>query len=223
MEFLVLIVIIAVALGGFMWWQGGKGKKEERQAPEPKTIDNVEPGDAIRFWDGDIPLVDTVLDVVEQVGERTVNWRWIILSDGRLLEASPEGKLIYGGPEILHQGSAAFEQLTSEEGALKTFEQRVRDGMSGLNPVHFRHGRASYQMRSTGTFSASTRGNQPTWDAWRDISPKAGDNVYFKMESASGAEALGIWTSHIALHVGQRMKESDIGSIYSKGREESSK
>ncbi|MCL4369176.1 MAG: hypothetical protein M1337_08450 [Actinobacteria bacterium] len=223
MQALVLVLIVIVALGAYLFWRsrapaGPKGGEEAA----PKTVNNLDPGDGIAFWDGQNCLVDSVLDCAEEVGARTTRWQWVILNDGRLLEIAPDGQSAYSTPEVLHQGSAGFEQLTGDQGVLKAFEQRVREGVAGSQPVHFRHGRSNYQVKSTGTFTASTRGAAPSQEVLRDISPKAGDNVYFEMVSASGGAALGIWTTHVALYSGQPLKESDIVSIYPKGKEKGS-
>ena len=40
------------------------------------------------------------------------------------------------------------------------------------------------------------------------------ENVYFKMQTNDGALLLGIWTSHIALHVGRSLSQGDILGLY---------
>jgi hypothetical protein len=51
-------------------------------------------------------------------------------------------------------------------------------------------------------------------DVWQDISPQAGDNVYFEAEAQSGEQLLGVWTSHILLLVGEPLGITDIDAIY---------
>ncbi len=223
MQQLVLVIIIIIAVGAYLFWRSrmptaARGGEQS----SPKTVSNLESGDAVAFWDGQNCMVESVLDCVEEVGARTSRWQWVILSDGRLLEIAADGSTAFGPAEVLYQGSAPFEQLTGDQGVLKAFEQRVRDGVAGSQPVHFQHGRANLQVKSTGTFTASVRGKPLTQEVITDISPKAGDNVYFEMESASGAAALGIWTTHIALYLGQPLKESDIVNIFPKGKEKGS-
>lgn len=166
--------------------------------------------------------METVLRCAEEIGGRISCWQWIILDDGRLLEIAPEGNASYSPPELINQGSAAFEQLTADGGALKGFEQRVRDGVAGSEPVRYRRDRVSYVVKSTGTFTAVVEG--PSFQGvdqqvWADVSPHAGDNVYFEMESSSGSTVLGIWTSHIAWYVGEPLKESDVVNIFPRGKE----
>ena len=220
MELLALIVVVVLGAAGYFWWRArGAAEPKENQEAASKTVANLEPGDGLRFWDDDIRLVDAVLECTEQVGTRTTQWAWVILDDGRLVETAPDGNMLYRTPEVLHQGSAAFEQLTGAEGVLKTFEQKVREGVAGSQPAHFGHGRSIYQVKSTGTFGASIKGKLPKEEVLRDISTQASDNVYVEMEAAFGEVALGIWTTHIALYLGQPLKESDVMSIYPKGKE----
>jgi len=218
----VLVLIVVMSLGAGVYFSRrarSPARTKGGDAVTPRTLDNLEPGDALSFWDGRSSLVDTVLDCFEEVGARATRWQWVILDDGRLLEIAPGGNSTYGTPETLRQGSLAFEQLTGDHGMLKAFEQRVRDGVSGSQPVHFQHGEANYQARSTGTFSGSVRGKPLTGEVWRDISPKASDNVYFEMESSSGQVILGVWTAHVAWYVGQPLREADIVGIYPGGKE----
>ncbi|MDO8690137.1 MAG: hypothetical protein Q7R39_09050, partial [Dehalococcoidia bacterium] len=216
----VLVIIVIMGIGAYFLWRSrvSAGLKGGEDAA-PKTVANLEPGDAVSFWDGQNCLVDTVLDCSEEVGGRATHWHWVLLNDRRLLEIAPDRRTAYGPAEIVFQGSGPFEQLTGSHGALKAFEQRVREGAAGSLPVHFSHGQANYQLKSTGTFAASIRGKEPVQDVLRDISPKAGENVYFEMESNAGAVSLGIWTTHIALYFGQVLKESDIVGIFPKGKE----
>ncbi|MDP2728598.1 MAG: hypothetical protein Q8P59_13795 [Dehalococcoidia bacterium] len=216
----ILVVLIALAAAVYFWQRATRaGEPKGGDVAPAKSVANLEPGDGLSFWDGQNCLVENVLDCTEQVGARTIQWQWVVLNDGRLLEIAPDGNMAYGAPDILQQGSAAFEQLTGDQGVLKTFEQRVREGVAGSQVVHFRHGRTNYQVKSTGTFSAGIASHTLTQEVLRDVSPQAGDNVYFEMESASGVAALGVWTTHIAWYVGQPLKESDIVNIYPKGKE----
>ncbi|MCL4534577.1 MAG: hypothetical protein M1370_05385 [Bacteroidetes bacterium] len=214
-QLLLLVVLIALgALAYYLLKMRQAGRPKEDLGPVSKTVADLEPGDGIAFWDGENCLVDNVLRCSEEVGSRKTGWQWALLSNGRLIEVAPDGNSIYDRPEVLHQGSAAFEELTGDEGILKTFEQRVREGVSGSQPVYYNHGGTDFRVKSTGTFTANVSGKPLTQEVWRDISSNAGDNVYFEMESDAGQMALGIWTSHIAWHVGQPLKESDIDSIY---------
>lgn len=221
MEPFSVLIVIGLGAAVYFWGRSRRAARPKGgEAVTPKSLGNLDPGDALSFWDGGASLVETVVDCVEEVGARTTRWQWVILDDGRLLEIAPDGNSVFGAPEILLQGSLAFEQLTAGHGVLKAFEQRVREGVSASQPVHFQHGAANYEARSTGTFSAKVRGRPPTGEVWRDISSTATDNVYFEMESASGEGALGIWTSHIAWYVGQPLREPDVAGIYPGRKEE---
>lgn len=214
-QLLLLVVLIALGALAYFWLKMRQAATaKEEPTPVSKTVANLQPGDGVAFWDGENCLVDNVVHCSEGVGSRTTEWQWALLSDGRLLEVAPDGNAIYDRPVVLHQGSAGFEELTGDEGVLKTFEQRVREGISGSEPVYYNHDDASYRMKSTGTFAVVTSGKPLTEEVWRDVSPNAGDNVYFEMESDNGKLALGIWTSHIAMYAGQSLKESDINNIY---------
>ena len=220
MQLEVLVIIVIIAAGAYFLWRsrataGPKGGEDAA----PKTVANLEPGDGVSFWDGHNCLVDTVLDCSEEVGGRTTRWQWVLLNDGRLLEIAPDRRTAYGPAEIVFQGSAPFEQLTGSQGTLKAFEQRVREVAAGSQPVHFSYGPGNYQLKSTGAFAANIRGKALVQDVLRDVSLKAGENVYFEMESTTGTLSLGIWTTHIALYFGQVLKESDIVGIFPKGKE----
>lgn len=216
----ILALVVAIVVGGLLFWVSRRtSKTAPGEIAVPKTVANLGPGDALAFWDGQNCVVDAVLDCTEQVGSRVTRWQWVVLNDNRMLEVAPDGNTVFAMPDILYQGSASFEQLTTDNGVLKTFEQRVREGVAGSQPVHFRHGQSNYQIKSTGTFTSIFKAETPTQEVLRDIGPNAGDNVYFEMEGSSGSQALGIWTSHIAWYTGQPLKESDIVSIYPKRKE----
>lgn len=233
MQPLVLVIILIVlVVGGFLLFNRLRATPEadraarvlrsrrEEAAPtvrEP-TVNTLEPGDAIALGDGTNAVVDTVLECREQVGPRTTAWRWNFLDDRKLLETAPDGNVLYDRSEIAYQGGELFQRLVAEAdqgGILKTFEQRVRAGAVASEPLTFEHAGLTFHMRSTGTFTAVARGKSLEGrDAWQDISPQAGDNVYFEAEARSGEQLLGVWTSHIALLVGQPLGLTDIDAIY---------
>jgi hypothetical protein len=157
-----------------------------------------------------------VLDCREQVGPRTSTWRWSFLDDGKLLEYAPDGNVLYERSEVAYQGDEMFQHLVAEAGqggVLKLFEQRVLAGTNASNPMTFEHADLVFHVRSTGTFTARSLG-KPLGEVWRDVSPEAGDNVYFEAEAPSGEQLLGVWTSHIVLLVGQKLGITDIEAIY---------
>jgi hypothetical protein len=150
------------------------------------------------------------------VNDRINNWRWIILGNEQLLWIAPDGKYIYEPPQIIFQGSPEFEQITGDPGMLRDFEQRVRDGVNGSQPVHYSHGDINYTTRSSGAFNAEAKGEPLTQPVWAEVSPDGSQNVYFELDTESGEKALGIWTSHIAWYSGRVLKESDIDAVYAK-------
>jgi len=180
------------------------------------TLDTLRSGDAISFSDGTDAVVESVLECREEVGPRVTSWRWSFLDDQKLLEAAPDGNVLYDRSEIAHQGGELFQRLVAEAGqggVLKLFEQRVRAGTAASNPLTFEHAGLTFHMRSTGTFSAVASGN-PLGEVWRDIGPQANDNVFFEAEAQSGEQLLGVWTSHIVLLVGRQLGITDIDSIF---------
>ena len=230
---LVILVLIGLGIGGFMWFQKTRsspiGRRAETlwrsehpdQSATPKfrepTVDTLQSGDAITFWDGEDSIVDTVLQCEEQLGTRRTQWRWNLLRGGRMLETAPDGNVLYPSTEVCYQGSAIFEQLTGDPtngGVLKTFEARVRAGTVGSNPVFFEYQGKQLQVRSTGTFGATPLGPPPTAEIWRDLADDPSQNVYFELDAPDGTQGLGVWTTHILLLVGEPLKQTDIRAIY---------
>src|SRR5690349_11666701 len=149
------------------------------------TVEARRPGDAIAFSDGTNVVVTSVLECQEQVGPRSSAWRWSFLDDRRMLEAARDGNVLYDSQEVARQEGPAFERFVAEAdqgGILKLFEQRVRANVAASTPVTFEHGGLTFHMRSTGTFTAKHSG-RPLGEVWEDISPQAGDNVYFEAEA----------------------------------------
>ncbi|MGI9145462.1 MAG: hypothetical protein ACR2IK_02765 [Chloroflexota bacterium] len=197
------------------------------------TVETVLPGDVVSFWDGGDNVVQAALDCTEELNGRETAWRWNLLDDGKVLEVTPEGIVLYERTVILHQDSAEFETLTCDAeqgGALKAFEARVRQGTAARNPTLFEYDGRVYRVVSTGIFAAEPVGQTafPNVDVWRDINPSnPGDNVYFELEPTedvpaveSGSEVLGIWTSHIALLLGRPLRAGDIQAIYPHAEQE---
>ena len=186
-------------------------------APPPATTpQTLKPGDALILQDGRDFLVQVALDCQEDLGDRSTTWRWLLLDDGGVLEVLRHVMNLYGQPDILFQGTPAFALLTgqgSQDGLLRVFEARVRAGTIAGMPVSFEHAGVTYQVTSTGTFSATWNGMSDA-EVWADISKSAGDNVYFKLVAADGREALGVWTSHIAFFIGAPLTHADIKGMY---------
>jgi hypothetical protein len=133
---------------------------------------------------------------------------------------TPAGNALYADTKVLHQGTAPYEELTSDVergGILKMFEARVRDRTSGRDPVLWDFEGQRHRIESTGTFSAPDQAF-PETEVWRDVSADEAQNVYFRMVGPDGAQVLGIWTSHIALLVGRVLTRTDVREIYRAGR-----
>lgn len=230
---IVILVLVALGIAGFVWfqrtrsspigqraetlWRSEHGGDSQAPAVREPTVETLQPGDAVSFWDGEDAIVESVLDCEEQVGTRRTRWRWNLLRGGRMLETAPDDNVLYTTSEVFHQGSAPFEQLTGEPtvgGVLKTFEARVRAGTVGSNPVPFEYQGKQFQVRSTGTFGATALGPAPSAEVWRDIADDPGQNVYFELEAPDGSQGLGVWTTHILLLTGEPLKGTDIRSIY---------
>ena len=198
------------------------------------TVDSLLPGDVVSLWDAGDHVVEAVLDCRENLNGRETGWRWNLLDEGRMLEATPEGNSLYERTAILHQDSAEVETLTADPeqgGVLKAFEARVRQGNAARNPTLFEFEGRVFRVVSTGIFAAQPVGRAayPNATVWRDINPSnPGDNVYFELEPTievppgddSPTEVLGIWTSHIALLFGRPLKAADIQTIYPRSEQE---
>jgi hypothetical protein len=207
-----------------------------KPAPQPRqaTVDSLLPGDVVSLWDAGDHVVQAVLDCREELNGRETSWRWNLLDEGRMLEATPEGNTLYDRVAIVHQDSPEFETLTSDPeqgGVLKAFEARVRQGNAARNPTLFEFEGRVFRVVSTGIFAAQPVGQVgfPNAAVWRDINPSnPGDNVYFELEPTveappgddSATEVLGIWTSHIALLFGRPLKRADIQTIYPRAEQE---
>jgi hypothetical protein len=180
--------------------------------PRETTPATLQPGDAIMFWNGDDRLVQTVLPCAEHLNGRETDWRWLLLDSNSLLEVAPGWTVYYNATEVIQQGSLEFLRLVGDQdGLLRVFEARVREGTNATNPVRYEHGGQSWQINSTGTFVVQkAAGSVAAADVWRDITQNEGDNVYVKLTGPQGTRALAIWTTHIALLTGQEAGPSDL-------------
>src|ERR671937_1898848 len=125
------------------------------------TLDTLLPGDVVSLWDGGDAVVQAALDCSEELNGRETRWRWNILDEGRVLEVTPEGNVLYERAVVLHQDSPEFETLTCDPeqgGVLKAFEARVRQGIAARNPTLFEYQGKIYRVVSTGTFAARPAG-----------------------------------------------------------------
>jgi hypothetical protein len=193
---------------------------EQPSTPPPETTpDTLGPGDALILADGRDFLVQSAIDCEEALEGRTTRWRWLLLDDGSLLEVVHHALNLYARAVILYQGTPPYAMLTgqgNQDGLLRVFEARVRADTIASMPVIYEHGGASFQIRSTGTFSAHFTGMTDA-DVWADVSESAGDNVYVKFDAPSSETlALAVWTSHIAFYTGQVLSHADIKGMYSR-------
>src|SRR5918912_3350827 len=87
-----------------------------RQPPQLRqpSIESLLPGDVVSFWDAGDSVVQAVLECREELNRRETVWRWNVLDEGRLLEVTPEGNVLYDRTVVLHQDSAEFETLTAD-------------------------------------------------------------------------------------------------------------
>lgn len=205
-----------------------EGDQEPMVRGRQPTLETLLPGDVVSLWDGGDSVVQRVLECSEVLNGRVTQWRWSLLDGDRLLEAGPDGHVLYGRTRILHQTTPEFEVLTSapeQGGLLRTFEARVREGVAAREPVVFTLDGADYRITSTGTFSARSVGaptGQPPYggaEVWRDVDPSdASQNVYAVLEpaaeTAEDSVMLAVWTTHIALLFGRGLTDADVQSIY---------
>jgi hypothetical protein len=226
---IVILVIIIVAVrvfsapgSGDMLRRAGRVARDEPKVPVARqpTLTDLQPGDAISFWDGDDRVVESVIECREEIGARTSRWRWLMLGGEAVLETAPDENALYTEQSIIYQGSEPFYALTAEPqdgGALKLFEQRVREQSIGRSPVTVELDGKQWSLESTGTFLATPIGAAPTQPVWADISPNPADNVYFELRGPDGELGLGIWTSHVLLLQGHTIQSSDIRDLYPGG------
>jgi hypothetical protein len=175
------------------------------------TPATLQPGDALMFWNGDDRLVQTALECAEHLNGRETDWRWLLLDGGTVLEVTAGHTIYYDKAEILYQGTAEFLRLVGDnDGLLRVFEARVRDGSNALNPVYYDRGGERWQVNSTGTFIARSSAGGALSEVWRDITNNEADNVYVKFTGSQGGKALGVWTTHILLLSGQEIGSGDV-------------
>ena len=87
-----------------------------KPGPQPRqpAVDSLLPGDVVSLWDAGDHVVQSILDCREELNQRVTSWRWNLLDEGQMLEATPEGNTLYTRTVIVHQDSAEFETLTSD-------------------------------------------------------------------------------------------------------------
>lgn len=185
-----------------------------------ELLETVEPGDAVEVWLESTYLVRSVFVCRERLDERVTEWRWFFLDDGSLIEASPDGFYRYREHNVVHQGSALYEELVAQDGALVRFEARVREGASARRPVHVTIDGVEYRVASTGTAEMEHRGDEPDLLPWKSISRQPSGNVYFGLVNTEDEDRviLGLWTAHICLSTGGPLLETQISGVYQQPR-----
>jgi hypothetical protein len=183
-------------------------------------LDTLLPGDAIELWAEGNHIVATVFRCRELVDERPVQWCWLFLDDGSLVEISLDGHFRYTEHRTLNQGSGQYEEIVAQDGALVRFEERVREGTSGRRPVHVTIDDHTYRITSTGTVLAERLGPEPEPVSWRTFSLKPEENVYFGLvdEDDEDNVILGLWTAHVCLSMGQSFDPADVTQIFRAGK-----
>jgi len=190
--------------------------KQRRDAGHPLPVETtpatLRPGDAVMFWNGDDRLVQTVLECAEHLNNRETDWRWLLLDSDSVLQVSAGRMTYYDHAEVIYQGTAEFLRLVGDQdGLLRVFEARVRDGSNALHPVVYEHNGESFQINSTGTVVVSqAAGAAINGEVWRDLTPSESDNVYVLLTGSQGRKALALWTTHIAFLTGQEAGPADV-------------
>jgi len=228
----LLIIVVLVVVAAAAWYLYQRQQRAVTPVPiaspavgGPPDMRRLNPSDAIGFWDGEDDVIRGVLTCREQVGERTTEWQWVFLNKGGLIEVLPRSQNVYERGDVFLQGDENFEALVGAGGALKRFEANIREGLAG-EPTTVELAGTTYRVRSTGTFVGTLRGQSPESSSiFDDVTPNAGDNVYFKMTPVaagpddtplSDAErwALGVWTTHIAVMPGRVLAGHEVTGIY---------
>lgn len=185
-----------------------------------ELLETIEPGDAVEVWLESTYLVRTLYVCRERLDQHATEWRWFFLDDGSLIEASPDGYYRYRTHDVLRQGSALYEELVAQDGALVRFEARVREGTSARRPVHVTVDGVEYRVASTGTAAMERRGDEPDLLPWKSISSDPSGNIYFGLVNTEDEDQaiLGLWTAHICLSKGGPLLETAISGVYQQPR-----
>jgi len=196
----------------------GKPHDDDEEEVQEDRLDDLLPGDVLDIWMEESLVIQTVLRCWETMDDGTVQWRWMFLDDGSLVEVSPDGYFRYTEHRVLKQGTSLYEEIVAQDGALVRFEERVREGTSGRRPVHLTIDDKRYRVTSTGTVAAETLGEEPEPLPWRSFNRTASENVYFGLVDTEDESnvGLGLWTSHVCLSFGREFDRTDITAIYRK-------
>ena len=194
----------------------GLPRDEDVLANDEERLDNLLPGDALEIWADGTFSVSTVFKCYESLDTGAIEWRWMFLDDGSMIEVSPDGFFRYREHRILNQGTVTYEELVAQDGALVRFEERVREGTSGRRPVHVTIDDKQYRITCTGTVRADRLGAVPEPLPWQHFNTDSNENVYFGMVDIEDEDnvILGLWTAHVCLSFGKAFERSDVTSVY---------
>lgn len=178
----------------------------------------VRAADVLDFWMEGPRVVKTVLLSHEQFEGHRYEWVWMFLDDGSLVEASPDGYFRYREHHLLRQGTALYEELVAQDGALVRYEERVRLGTADERPVEFNLNDRTYRMTSTGTVIAQRLGDEPELLTWKSFSADQRQNVYFGLADVTDEAQVGVglWTAHVCVSLGRALEQADLTAIYRK-------
>ena len=190
-------------------------KTSDGGGTEREQYFSLRQGDVLEFWSEGSFVVRTVFLCREMAGNRTFEWRWMLLDDESLVEVSPDGFYRYRDHRVLRQGTSQYEEIVAQDGALVRFEERVRDSTSGRRPVHLTLEERTFRITSTGTVAVERLGDEPDIVPWASFSPVQEDNVYFGLAEVDVEDSfgLGLWTAHVSVCFGREFDPSEV-TIY---------
>src|SRR5579885_2716791 len=96
----------------------GKPHDDDEEEVQEDRLDDLLPGDVLDIWMEESLVIQTVLRCWETMDDGTVQWRWMFLDDGSLVEVSPDGYFRYTEHRVLKQGTSLYEEIVAQDGAL---------------------------------------------------------------------------------------------------------
>jgi hypothetical protein len=194
---------------------GSAGQDGPPRFGPPSDLDGLLPGDRLDLGEQTGLTVKTILHGSETIDALTVEWRWIFLDDGTLLELAPKGRYVYREHQLFPRGSAVYEELVAQDGALVRFERQVREGHAGRRPVHVTLQGRRYRVTSTGTCLTRRLGVEPDLAPYRAFQPEPDQNVYFNLVAVGDGSqvGLGLWTTDLALSFGRPLRLEDLHRV----------
>ncbi|MSQ44276.1 MAG: hypothetical protein EXR45_08765 [Chloroflexi bacterium] len=182
------------------------------------------PGETVRFPGGRLRRVTTVYTCTETVGEIPTTWWWTWFHDGSLLEQTPIEDCHYTDHDLLPADAPFTRELVGPAGSLEQFEAAVRRAeVPGVPDVRVNVNSRPYRITATGTVTATILGDPPSLPPWHRLASPSGalaDHgrhhgvagpvpVYFALADCTRPQriALGLWTDHVCLSFGRRLKQ----------------